>query len=45
MYSAIFELNAKGDTTILTYTYDGSVFENGFGGLIQVCDSYQRMLL
>jgi hypothetical protein len=33
-----FELTPNGDTTILTYTYDGPVFENEFARLIQICD-------
>ncbi|HEY2583076.1 MAG TPA: SRPBCC family protein [Mucilaginibacter sp.] len=33
-----FELAPTGDTTIVTYTYDGPVFENEYGRLIQLCD-------
>jgi len=34
----IFELTAKGDNTLLTFTYDGFTLENEYGRLVQVCD-------
>lgn len=34
----IFELTPKGDNTLLKFTYDGVILENGYDGLVQICD-------
>ena len=34
----IFELTPKGDSTQITFTYDGVVLENEYDRLVQVCD-------
>lgn len=34
----IFELTAKGDNTLLTFTYDGFVRANEYERLVQICD-------
>lgn len=35
----IFELTSSGKTTIVNFTYDGPVFENEYGRLVQECDT------
>ena len=34
----IFELTAKGDNTIVKFTYDGVVLENEYDRLVQICN-------
>ena len=34
----IFELTAKGDQTLISFTYDGVVFEDEYARLVTICD-------
>jgi len=40
----IFELSPKGSNTIITFTYDGIVFEDEYDRLVQICNMTLREL-
>jgi hypothetical protein len=41
----IFELTAKGDNTLLEFTYDGFILEDEYDRLVRVCDMVIKEML